>query len=333
MLESATNSNSIAGMQFELAEEIQAETRSKMRTAGPIPYSWWKSAAGRDGAAAARAKQHPESRAAISGGHATKVKASSLKEECILAILSDISQDGDLLDEVFYLPFHLKSALLEMAPTAAPLTDNMLDALLLPPEDHDIALPAMQDVWDADTEAVESIQRADTPEKQIAALNLSCSTVSMQMLRRLLLIDPAVHVRETAPRLLRLKRLDLSNSQIAMTSPLLSMLGIIKLSQIHLTGLQCSLYSPLESLAAALPSLKYLDLSHSTWLTWAHVSAVSWDTHWRDLETLVITNCDKLTPQASYQDPESRGGGPPIIMQVQSIIREKGRRKWLDVIA
>jgi len=347
-----------AGLLYEFSEEIQSESRSRSKIAGPIPISWFRenqslrqAKARRQAAAEAESKESSSSATNIDGEQSRfspSFRPSTLKEECLWFFLRDMAGPCEVAGEVPYLPFHLKESMLHLATKASPLDDLGVDLLLLDVEDGEAVLASQQardpdrDAGNetgetgGDWESDESLIKDPPPERLHPELDMSHSHVSLAMLRRLFLSEPdaLVRSRSTMTRLPRLRSLDLSCARrLAITPSFVSVLSTLSLTKLSLWGLPCSLYSPLESLAAAFPSLIHLDLARSDWLQWNHFEAVDWGKQWQELHSLRIANCEGLAPTPSYMNPEGRASGPAVITQALGVIREKGRRKWLDIVA
>lgn len=368
--------SSNVGLLYELSEEIQNESQSRSKIAGPIPPSWFREnqrqrlakarrhgQASADAAAATAASKNPQTSAGVYlDGDRSKYNPSyrpmTLKEECLWFFLRDIAGPCLVAGEVPYLPVHFKQGLVSLATRACPLDDLGVDLLLLDVEEDEEAGGGEEDDGNASDglkpdarsgpndagnpveetaeywETNKDLLRDPPPERLITELDLSHSLATVPMLRRLFLAYPGALVRQTVTRLPRLRSLDLSRARhITLNASLLSILPSVSLTRLCLVGLPCTLYSPLESLAQAFPSLKHLDLSHSDWLQWNHLHAVDWGKQWQELQTLTISHCPDLKLTASYMNPEGRVTGPGVIMEAMGIIREKGRRKWLDVVA
>ena len=314
------------GFQFEYSDEMQSETRKKMRTAGPIPYSWWRNR----GTSKEKSLSNHSSDSTHSlrrSTHKMLFTPQSLKDECLCYVLRDLAEDGILLDTIPFMPFHVKTALLALAPQVAPVSDTSLVAFLLEGE-HDIENKPV-DSWEDAEENVADIQAM----REISELDLSNSTVSLPTLRKVMLVDSTSGVRQIIPRLPGLRSLNLSRCSLTLTSPLVSVLFWVPLTSLVISRSKSTLLSPLESLANALPLLQKLDISNSDWLQWIHIQNVDWASKWVSLNALMVTDCCQLSPQASYMDPQAQGGGPPIIIQIMSIVRHKGRSRWLEVTA
>lgn len=247
-----------------------------------------------------------------------------------------MASGGPLLDEVAYIPMHIKMLIIETAPKVAPLNDTSLDALLLEPED--LANEGSTPNNDGDEDWETSNDIADIlPERRIDRLNLSRSHVSLAMFRQVMLIDNLVaSTSSTYKPILRLpmlRSLDLSSSSLPLNAGLLGILSYSPLRRLSLANLSCNLYLPLQSIALAIPSLEYLDVSDSEWMDWSHITKLDWKSLLTRLTTLKITGCEGLAPNASFLDPEGKSGGPATVMQAMSAVREAGRMKWLDIIA
>jgi hypothetical protein len=248
-----------------------------------------------------------------------------------------MASGGPLLDEVAFLPMHLKLLLLDSAPRVAPLNDASLDALLLEPED--IAKADAEQGQDGLQDGLQGWEAKDNdaeliPERQIDRLDLSHSRISLAMFRQVMLTETdGPGTGQPILRLPKLRSLNLSSSTLTLTASLLAILSHCPLQKLSIAGLSCNLYLPLQSIALALPTLEYLDISDSDWMNWSHLAKLDWCNLFPQLTTLRITRCEGLAPNASFQDPEGKSGGPAIIMQAMSTVREAGRVKWLDVIA
>lgn len=244
-----------------------------------------------------------------------------------------MASGGPLLDEVAFLPMHLKQLLLDSAPGVAPLNDASLDALLLEPED--IVKADAKEGQDDNEDWEDTNTGGDLiPERQIDRLDLSRSRISLAMLRQVMLTETdSPGTSQPVLRLPKLRSLDLSNSTLALTASLLAILSNSPLKKLSIAALACNLYLPLQSIALALPTLEYLDVSDSDWMDWSHLAKLDWSKLFPHLAILKLTNCQGLASNASFQDPEGKSGGPAIIMQAMSTVREAGRVKWLDIIA
>lgn len=368
-------SSSDPGTQFSLSEEmrIHASLFNKKSMAGPPPpQSWWREAQEQQRATAQARKKREEEKsrqamrlvsASSSQGNGRKEHKmrSSLREECIAYILADLAGQGFLMEEVPFLPMHVKESILALAPRIAPLSDESVQALLLPFEEEDTepqpessggSAPILPDTTSDETGEEEEGYEAEewekagsgedfdygVEERRLAQLELSHSSVSLRTLRRLFLADPNAALQKGAiSRLPRLRKLSLSHAQhssVSLSPPFITLLSsLIALDSLSLAGISSSLYSPLYSLSTALPSLRELDLSHSSWLKWSDLARVDWGTTWTSLENLTLAGCEQLIPPASFMDPEPRPAGPGLIMHAMSIIREKGRKRWLEIVA
>lgn len=259
-------------------------------------------------------------------------RPSSLREECLKRFLVDMACGGPLLDEVAFLPMHIKRLLLDMAPKIAPLNDASLDALLLEAEDLEGPTRPSEE-QDEDWES--NMNASDLPaERKVESLDLSNSRVSIGMLRQVVLqgIDNAASVHMIS-RLPMLRSMDLSYSAFTISSNLLNVLSHLPLRRLSVGNLSCNLYLPLQSIALAVPTLEYLDISNSDWMEWSHLSKLDWSSLFQNLTTLKITGCGGLSPGPSFLDPEGKSGGPATVMQAMSAVREAGRTRWLYVIA
>lgn len=355
------------GLQFELADEIQAESRRRRQTAGPIPYSWSKvssssAATKSSNSGPRRAGGLPSSRGAVglATPYRTKGKEpyepTTLKQECTCLILRSLATDSTLLDEVAYLPFPMKADLLALAPYVAPLSDISIEALLLEDTADETQIGCINvneenesvDGWETEIERQIAGRQELSPERCISELDLSYSSVSMSTLRRLILTEsstaPDQHQQQktTVPiraltasraRLPRLRKLDLSHSEFTIGSSIIFLIANLSITHLSLQGLHTNLQAPLKTLSQSLARLKHLDLGESAWLTWEDFAKVDWTTDWQELESVNVRDCPQLTPPPSYMNPEGKPLGPDIIMHIQGILRQGGRRKWLDIIA
>lgn len=331
-----SDSHANPGLLFLNSEDLQIASKHRRQTAGPIPQSWSKEIVNVRKASNARRDRRKvgQQQSSSQEVQAHRVfRPSNLREECMKRFLIDMATGGSLLDEAAFMPMHIKLHLIDMAPKVAPLNDGSLDALLLEPED--LAQMDNADNED-DTEDWETAAYgADLlPERRIERLNLSNSCVSVGVLRQVMLQDnPVLSTKEPILRLPMLRSLDLSSSTLAINAGLLVVLSHCPLRQLSLANLSCSLYLPLQSIALALPTLEYLDISSSQWLEWDHIVKLDWKSLFIRLATLKITDCEGLAPNATFLDPEGKSRGPAVILQAMSAIREAGRLKWLEIIA
>lgn len=315
------------GAIYALSADMQSLAVSRKRTAGPVPPSWWSDLQKRQ-------SQRPSAKASPSPAIATSphkvtLKPMSFREECLLCILTNLNSNKELQDAVaFGLPFSLRQDLLRLASSCASLDDMALDSLLF---NHEVAGEPFEDdensstAWEESTEPI-----ALAPERLIMELDLSNSKVSLAMLTSILR-----HAGDASdePRLPRLRKLNLARTPLNLNQSVVKLFLNYSLASLCLTGLQCTLFEPLKVLSKALPYLRDLDISQSNWLSWDDLQHLDWSTRWRELESINLANCEQLSPSASYLDPEARSSGPPVIMQIMSLVRDKGRTKWLDVIA
>ncbi|KAK9893666.1 hypothetical protein P389DRAFT_106638 [Cystobasidium minutum MCA 4210] len=320
------------------SEDLQLAGKHRRQTAGPIPQSWSKEIVDVKKAIEARRSRRSPSSAKQTSARWSAAQADyrprSLREECIKRFLVDMARGGPLLDEVAFLPIHIKKLLLTLAPKIAPLDDASIDALLLEAEDVarlDVEQAPQQeeDNWEFSNE------EQDLPEeRKIDSLDLSHSTVSLAMFRQVMLQESDIpggnHVIFRLPML---RSLDLSASSFTISSGLLSILSHAPLRRLCLAALPCNLYLPLQSIALALPALEYLDVSDTDWMDWSHLTKLDWKTLFLNLTTLKMTGCEGLSPNASYLDPEVKSGGPAILLQAMNTLREAGRVKWLNIVA
>ena len=317
-----------AGLHYEHSERLQSETTKRLKTAGPMPRSWWSHKVASNSRPLQPKKTMTE--AAQSNLYAASMpfQPQTLKEECLCNIIRDLATSGIYLDGVSFLPLHLKMALLTVAARGAMLSDHIVEALLLDGGEHSVS-PEPLDSW----EEAGVGSGALPPERDISTLDLSHSQVTLSMLRRLLLINPYSQPRGDIPRLPRLRSLNLSKGSVPLSSLFVSSLFSMPLTSLVISGCQCTLFSPLEALSDALPTLQHLDISDSDWLNWDDFEKVDWAIKWRELDKLDVSNCAQLFPQVSYMNPEARAGGPPVIMEVMSVVRRRGRVRWLQVTA
>ena len=309
---------------FDRAEEVQAEVLRKKRVAGPdAPLSWRRLYASRTASGKASPSQsvHPQ----------TGFRPDSLREECLCVLLKDLATDGVVIDEVPVLPSSLKEALLNLAPRVAPLDDISADALLGDPYAigaDDAAAGAEGEDWEGPLASPSEIDTQMTP----SSLNLSYSRISIQMLFELLVRSPSESQRRPYPAFPSLRALDLSRSSIGLTPSFIAVCAPLSLTSLSMVSVHYALATPLAALADALPTLRKLDLSQNSWLVWQHISDPDWSKQWTALESLTLSGCEKLTPQPSYLDPDGTPGGPGAVVQATSIIRERGRKRWIEIV-
>lgn len=325
------------GLLFQNSEDLQLAGKHRRQTAGPIPQSWSKEIVD-----VKKAIQARRSRRLAPSGSRTPVKWSiaqadyrprSLREECVKRFLIDMDHGGPLLDDVAFLPMHVKKVLLDLAPKIAPLNDASLDAILLEAEDLGRVQSEQSAEQEEDWEAVNDGQDL-TEERKIESLDLSNSRISLAMLRQVMLQEAGGSSgNDVILRLPMIRHLNLSSSSFTISAGLLSILSHAPLKSLSLAGLPCNLYLPLQSIALAIPSLEYLDISDTEWMDWSHLAKLDWTTLFLNLSTLKLTGCAGLSPNASYLDPEGRSGGPAILLQAMSTVREAGRTRWLDIVA
>lgn len=328
------------GLLFLNSEDLQIVSKHRRQTAGPIPQSWSKEIVDVKKASEARRSRRNtrlSTPSSLQGTlRQTAFQPSSLRDECIKRFLINMASDGPLLDEVAFLPMHIKMLIFDLAPKVAPINDASLDALLLEPEDIANELRTQEE---EDAEDWESSNNFDdlVPERRMDRLNLSRSHISLATFRQVMLIETVIPktlgASEPTLRLPTLRCLDLSSSSLAINAGLLAVLSHAALHRLSLANLACNLYLPLQSIALAVPSLEYLDVSDSEWLEWSHITKLDWKSLLTRLATLKIAGCEGLSPNASFLDPEGKSGGPAIVMQATSAVREAGRVKWLDIIA
>jgi hypothetical protein len=331
------------GLLFQDTEDLQIATKHRQRTAGPIPQSWSKDIVNVKKTLNDRRQKRREEQATrlLQGQPSHLTRPATLREECIKRFLVNMAQGGPLLDEVAFLPIHLKKQFLSLAPRLAPLDDAGIDALLLEAE-YATQLEGQVEYKEKVDSAEEaewesSLLSPDLPEeRKLAALDLSNSTLTVAMLRQVMLEEHSTQARqkpESTLRLPMLKNLDISSSKLQLSAALISILSHIPLVQLAASNISCNLYLPLQSIALAIPTLEYLDVSHNDWLDWSHLSRLDWATLFPNLRTLNITSCDGLAPSASFLNPEGRPGGPAVVLQAMNTIREAGRVRWLEIIA
>lgn len=337
----SADSYSNPGLLFQNSEDVQIASKHRRQTAGPIPQSWSKEIVDVKKAISARRARRNIRVPSEADSRWSRVQAAyrptTLKDECVKLFLTDMAGGGPLLDQVAFLPMHIKMRLLELAPRVAPLNDASLDALLLEAEDLARADADEQQSHEPDAVADWESTGEDTdlpPERKIETLDLSYSGISLAMFRQVMVQESSTAgLVQPILRLPKLRSLDLSSSSLSLTAALLTVLSHAPLRTLAICNLSCSLYLPLQSIALALPTLQYLDVSHSDWLDWSHLAKLDWQTLFPQLSTLVITGCEGLSPNASFMDPEGRAGGPAVVMQAISTIKEAGRVRWLDIVA
>ncbi|KAL7009811.1 hypothetical protein EMMF5_000719 [Cystobasidiomycetes sp. EMM_F5] len=331
---SLSRSDLTPGMLYELGQAMELQAASRSRTAGPVPQSWWKELQNNKKPQRTAARSATRQRATNSAVlKPPAFRPSTLREECLACILERLHDDAELLDEVAYLPASLRIALVHYAPHISPLDDGEVEALLLERDDDDDVLGSASAPEETEWDEGPLNTQILPPERLLSELDLYGSTVSQNMLARLLLVNRMLKGKDPLRRMPRLRTLVLSHSTLDVNAGLVNLLAATSLTSLDLSGMTCTLFSPLRALSKSLPSLRFLDLSHSPWLSWEDITSLNWSNRWNDLESLNLADCEQLSPSASYMDPEARALGPSVIMQILSIIRDKGRTKWLDVIA
>lgn len=318
------------GAIFDRSEEIQAEMQRKKRMAGPdAPLSWRRAQWTRSASASLTSGKQP---ILIDGEDA--FKPATLRDECLVMILKDLALEARLIDEIPMLPAALKETLVNLASRIAPLDDISAEALLGDPyaqiEMEDLAEERVCE--DEEWEGSALPAGGDAEGLDPVTLDLSRSRITVVMLSEILVTAKGNLRAGKRSRFPSLRALDLSFSTIRLAPSFMTICASLSLHTLKMVDVSYALATPLAALAEGLPTLRNLDLSENAWLEWQHLADPDWSRQWTALATLRLSGCKRLAPQPSFMDPEGTPGSPAAVVQALSLIREAGRKTWLDII-
>lgn len=260
-------------------------------------------------------------------------RVSALWEVCGRVTVADLCKENSALkDYVHLLPNALRVKVASCAPGYGSLGEDGWRELLIREEAEEV-----EETGDDDGRgAIEDEEKDEwelrfhdlyisSPAATLTTLDLSFSLISLRTLRSLLLF-PTPNFPYLSTLLLT------STPNIPLSVTLLEFLSIL-LPLRHLSLVDKILPSLdvlprfLPRLASATPGLETLDISYLHSFRLQQLSEVDWSTKWRELKRLGVKRLNEEEEEVPKHTLYLRA-----LVDVQEILRGRGRKGWIDIV-